>query len=80
MGSGSSFLFFSFCNVRLLNMLLYIADFNGVVLVQNYLQRAGREEWAKQVISFACKLLSSSTTQPLIGVREGNMHLVFAFQ
>lgn len=23
-------------------------DFNGVVLVQNYLQRAGREEWAKQ--------------------------------
>ncbi|MCD7470986.1 Metal tolerance protein C4 [Datura stramonium] len=23
-------------------------DFNGVVLVQNYLERAGREEWAKQ--------------------------------
>lgn len=26
------------------------ADFNGVVLVQNYLSRTGREEWAKQVI------------------------------
>ncbi|KAI5679548.1 hypothetical protein M9H77_00775 [Catharanthus roseus] len=24
-------------------------DFNGVVLVQNYLNRAGREEWAKQI-------------------------------
>ncbi|KAM7480692.1 hypothetical protein LguiA_028905 [Lonicera macranthoides] len=31
------------------NMLkLYAADFNGVVLVQNYLQRIGREEWARQ--------------------------------
>lgn len=38
-------------------MLLYIADFNGVVLVQNYLERAGREEWAKQVISSACNFL-----------------------
>lgn len=28
---------------------LYAADFNGVVLVQNYLNRTGREEWARQV-------------------------------
>lgn len=32
------------------NMVLpHISDFNGVVLVQNYLERAGRQEWARQV-------------------------------
>ncbi|KAL5977930.1 Metal tolerance protein C4 [Asimina triloba] len=25
-----------------------MADFNGVVVVQNYLERTGREEWARQ--------------------------------
>ncbi|KAF5956963.1 hypothetical protein HYC85_004188 [Camellia sinensis] len=30
-------------------------DFNGVILVQNYLKRTGREEWAKQVtIQVSC--------------------------
>ncbi|KAK9128103.1 hypothetical protein Syun_016900 [Stephania yunnanensis] len=28
---------------------LNVADFNGVAVVQNYLDRMGREEWAKQV-------------------------------
>ncbi|KAK4480776.1 hypothetical protein RD792_011627, partial [Penstemon davidsonii] len=28
--------------------LMFFVDFNGVVLVQNYLSRTGREEWAKQ--------------------------------
>ncbi|GFQ05649.1 mannosyl-oligosaccharide 1 2-alpha-mannosidase mns1 [Phtheirospermum japonicum] len=32
-------------------------DFNGVVLVQNYLRRTGREEWAKQVIPFVLQIL-----------------------
>ncbi|KAK9143114.1 hypothetical protein Syun_012514 [Stephania yunnanensis] len=31
---------------------LNVADFNGVAVVQNYLDRMGREEWAKQVITF----------------------------
>lgn len=28
---------------------LYVLDFNGVVVVRNYLKRTGREEWARQV-------------------------------
>ena len=28
---------------------LYEADFNGVMVVQNYLTRTGREEWAREV-------------------------------
>lgn len=28
---------------------LYEADFNGVTVVQNYLNRTGREEWAREV-------------------------------
>lgn len=28
---------------------LYATDFNGVVVVQNYLKRTGRETWARQV-------------------------------
>jgi hypothetical protein len=27
----------------------YVTDFNGVMVVQNYLSRTGREEWARQV-------------------------------
>ena len=28
---------------------LYATDFNGVVVVRNYLKRTGREAWARQV-------------------------------
>jgi zinc transporter 9 len=28
-------------------------DFNGQMVVQNYLKRTGREEWAKMVSKFA---------------------------
>lgn len=29
-------------------MGVYATDFNGVMVVQNYLNRTGREEWAGQ--------------------------------
>jgi hypothetical protein len=28
---------------------IYATDFNGVVVVQNYLSRTGRGEWSRQV-------------------------------
>jgi hypothetical protein len=37
-----------FCNL-LSSHLNRLTDFNGVVLVQNYLERTGRGSWAKQV-------------------------------
>jgi hypothetical protein len=30
-----------------------VADFNGVVIVQNYLQRAGRDAWMKHFLEAA---------------------------
>jgi hypothetical protein len=30
-------------------LLGIVADFNGVVIVQNYLQRAGRDAWMKDL-------------------------------
>lgn len=48
-----------------------VADFNGVVLVQNYLSRTGRDEWAKQVnpllFSLALSIVSFSLT--LLGLK-----------
>lgn len=32
------------------------ADFNGVILVQNYLSRTGPEDWAKKVRGLLCLL------------------------
>jgi hypothetical protein len=42
------FYFNFFCNL-LSSHLNRLTDFNGVVLVQNYLERTGRGSWAKQV-------------------------------
>lgn len=42
-------------------------DFNGQVVVQNYLKRTGREEWAKQVTKFVAYYLIVVSFQPMNG-------------